>query len=184
MQHADDLGKLLLRLVLGALILLHGISKVLAGPGLCHQYRNQRRSAGRNRLSGLSGRSGRADPADCRHLDQTRRVDRRRQYAVRRVFSPYETTADVERSRWLGAGTAGHVSVYRTGNRVSGCRAFQHRRTRRAVELTPRFDVIVAAASRKCTAQPSKTAVFTLRRHKRTTVFSRQERRSRYNLAF
>jgi putative oxidoreductase len=32
MQHADDLGKLLLRLVLGALILLHGISKVLAGP--------------------------------------------------------------------------------------------------------------------------------------------------------
>jgi len=32
MQHADDLGKLLLRLVLGSLILLHGISKVLAGP--------------------------------------------------------------------------------------------------------------------------------------------------------
>ncbi|HWT71176.1 MAG TPA: DoxX family protein [Oxalicibacterium sp.] len=33
MQNADDLGKLVLRVVLGVLILLHGISKVVAGPG-------------------------------------------------------------------------------------------------------------------------------------------------------
>jgi putative oxidoreductase len=33
MQNADDLGKLLLRLVLGILILLHGIAKIMAGPG-------------------------------------------------------------------------------------------------------------------------------------------------------
>jgi putative oxidoreductase len=32
MQNADDLGKLLLRVVLGVLILLHGISKIVAGP--------------------------------------------------------------------------------------------------------------------------------------------------------
>ncbi|CAL61897.1 Conserved hypothetical protein; putative membrane protein [Herminiimonas arsenicoxydans] len=32
MQNADDLGKLLLRLVLGILILLHGIAKIVAGP--------------------------------------------------------------------------------------------------------------------------------------------------------
>lgn len=32
MQNADDLGKLLLRLVLGILILLHGIAKIMAGP--------------------------------------------------------------------------------------------------------------------------------------------------------
>ncbi|WP_197685170.1 DoxX family protein [Herminiimonas arsenitoxidans] len=32
MQNTDDLGKLLLRLVLGGLILLHGISKLIAGP--------------------------------------------------------------------------------------------------------------------------------------------------------
>jgi putative oxidoreductase len=32
MQNADDLGKLLLRVVLGILILLHGISKIIAGP--------------------------------------------------------------------------------------------------------------------------------------------------------
>lgn len=33
MQNADDFGKLLLRLVLGILILLHGIAKIMAGPG-------------------------------------------------------------------------------------------------------------------------------------------------------
>ncbi|HTH45321.1 MAG TPA: DoxX family protein [Oxalicibacterium sp.] len=33
MQNADDLGKLVLRVVLGVLILLHGISKIVAGPG-------------------------------------------------------------------------------------------------------------------------------------------------------
>lgn len=33
MQNADDLGKLLLRLVLGGLILLHGIAKIIGGPG-------------------------------------------------------------------------------------------------------------------------------------------------------
>lgn len=32
MQNADDCGKLLLRLVLGILILLHGIAKIMAGP--------------------------------------------------------------------------------------------------------------------------------------------------------
>lgn len=32
MQNTDDLGKLLLRLVLGVLILLHGIAKIMAGP--------------------------------------------------------------------------------------------------------------------------------------------------------
>lgn len=32
MQNTDDLGKLLLRLVLGILILLHGIAKITAGP--------------------------------------------------------------------------------------------------------------------------------------------------------
>ncbi len=32
MQNTDDLGKLLLRLVLGILILLHGITKIMAGP--------------------------------------------------------------------------------------------------------------------------------------------------------
>ena len=32
MQNADDFGKLLLRVVLGILILLHGISKIIAGP--------------------------------------------------------------------------------------------------------------------------------------------------------
>jgi len=32
MQNADDLGKLLLRLVLGILILLHGVAKILDGP--------------------------------------------------------------------------------------------------------------------------------------------------------
>ncbi len=32
MQNTDDLGKLLLRLVLGILILLHGIVKIMAGP--------------------------------------------------------------------------------------------------------------------------------------------------------
>lgn len=32
MQNTDDLGKLLLRLVLGITILLHGIAKILAGP--------------------------------------------------------------------------------------------------------------------------------------------------------
>ncbi|GGC00709.1 GntR family transcriptional regulator [Oxalicibacterium flavum] len=33
MGNTDDLGKLLLRLALGVLILLHGIAKVLSGPG-------------------------------------------------------------------------------------------------------------------------------------------------------
>ncbi|HWV62659.1 MAG TPA: DoxX family protein, partial [Oxalicibacterium sp.] len=32
MGNTDDLGKLLLRVVLGVLILLHGISKIMAGP--------------------------------------------------------------------------------------------------------------------------------------------------------
>lgn len=32
MQNTDDFGKLLLRLVLGILILLHGIAKIIAGP--------------------------------------------------------------------------------------------------------------------------------------------------------
>jgi putative oxidoreductase len=32
MQNADDFGKLLLRVVLGVLILLHGVSKIAAGP--------------------------------------------------------------------------------------------------------------------------------------------------------
>ncbi|MES2023942.1 MAG: DoxX family protein [Pseudomonadota bacterium] len=32
MQNTDDLGKLLLRLVLGGLILLHGVAKLIAGP--------------------------------------------------------------------------------------------------------------------------------------------------------
>ena len=32
MQNTDDLGKLLLRLVLGITILLHGIAKIMAGP--------------------------------------------------------------------------------------------------------------------------------------------------------
>lgn len=33
MGNTDDLGKLLLRVVLGVLILLHGMSKIMAGPG-------------------------------------------------------------------------------------------------------------------------------------------------------
>lgn len=37
MQNADDFGKLLLRLVLGGLILLHGVSKIIAGPGFIIQ---------------------------------------------------------------------------------------------------------------------------------------------------
>lgn len=32
MQSADDLGKFLLRVVLGVLILLHGVAKIIAGP--------------------------------------------------------------------------------------------------------------------------------------------------------
>jgi putative oxidoreductase len=32
MQNADDFGKLVLRLVLGILILLHGVTKIIAGP--------------------------------------------------------------------------------------------------------------------------------------------------------
>lgn len=32
MQNADNVGKLLLRLVLGSLILLHGVAKIIAGP--------------------------------------------------------------------------------------------------------------------------------------------------------
>jgi putative oxidoreductase len=36
-QSSDDIGKLLLRLVLGILILFHGISKVLHGPGFILQ---------------------------------------------------------------------------------------------------------------------------------------------------
>jgi putative oxidoreductase len=32
MQNTDDLGKLILRVVLGGLILLHGIAKIMAGP--------------------------------------------------------------------------------------------------------------------------------------------------------
>lgn len=32
MGNTDDLGKLLLRVVLGVLILLHGVSKIMAGP--------------------------------------------------------------------------------------------------------------------------------------------------------
>ena len=32
MQNTDDFGKLLLRLVLGILILLHGVAKIMAGP--------------------------------------------------------------------------------------------------------------------------------------------------------
>jgi putative oxidoreductase len=37
MQNADDIGKLLLRVVLGALILLHGVAKIAAGPGFVIQ---------------------------------------------------------------------------------------------------------------------------------------------------
>ncbi|HEX2604709.1 MAG TPA: DoxX family protein [Oxalicibacterium sp.] len=37
MQNADDFGKLLLRVVLGGLILLHGVSKIVAGPGFVIQ---------------------------------------------------------------------------------------------------------------------------------------------------
>ena len=33
MRNADDLGKLVLRLTLGILILLHGIAKIMSGPG-------------------------------------------------------------------------------------------------------------------------------------------------------
>lgn len=33
MGNSDDLGKLLLRVVLGVLILLHGVSKIMGGPG-------------------------------------------------------------------------------------------------------------------------------------------------------
>lgn len=32
-QGSQDLGKAVLRIVLGVLILLHGISKIMAGPG-------------------------------------------------------------------------------------------------------------------------------------------------------
>lgn len=32
-SNADDVGKLVLRLLIGALILLHGISKIISGPG-------------------------------------------------------------------------------------------------------------------------------------------------------
>jgi putative oxidoreductase len=34
MGNTDDLGKLLLRVVLGVLILLHGVSKIMGGPAL------------------------------------------------------------------------------------------------------------------------------------------------------
>lgn len=33
MGHADDAGKLLLRLAVGVLILLHGVAKIMSGPG-------------------------------------------------------------------------------------------------------------------------------------------------------
>ena len=33
MRNADDLGKLILRLSLGVMILLHGLAKILSGPG-------------------------------------------------------------------------------------------------------------------------------------------------------
>jgi putative oxidoreductase len=40
-QESQDLGKALLRIVLGALILLHGISKLISGPGFVMQMVTQ-----------------------------------------------------------------------------------------------------------------------------------------------
>jgi putative oxidoreductase len=40
-QGTQDLGKAILRIVLGVLILLHGIAKVMAGPGFVVQVVTQ-----------------------------------------------------------------------------------------------------------------------------------------------
>jgi uncharacterized membrane protein YphA (DoxX/SURF4 family) len=63
-QGSQDLGKAILRIVLGVLILLHGISKVMAGPGFVVQVVTEAGLPAVAVLSGLYRRGGGANPAD------------------------------------------------------------------------------------------------------------------------
>ena len=67
--HNDDLGKLLVRIAIGGLMLFHGVSKVLSGPGQIIDIGESKQLAVLRRLRRIHWRSGRAGVRAIGHLD-------------------------------------------------------------------------------------------------------------------
>ena len=115
----QDFGKLVLRVVLGALILLHGISKLKNGLGPIEGMVVAHGLPGFVAYGALVGEVLAPLMLLFGFYARIGAVAHRHQHAVRVRDGAHGATRPAQRTGRLGAGTAGHVPVHRRRDRVA-----------------------------------------------------------------